>query len=126
MKVSQSLLNKLKVISQQETESAKFGIDKKWKNLSANMRYKFNLSCQNPECKDYNISQNRTDLHCHHIYLKTTHPQYKYEENNLVVLCKKCHRYAHSFGNKNTIYKKEYFNFINKCSPSFKEWNSVI
>ena len=64
-----------------------------------NIYKKFNYACSNPNCK------NTKNLVAHHIFPWADFPAFRYDINNGICLCKKCHT---SFHNTHGMHK--YFN----------------
>lgn len=64
-----------------------------------------NATCQ--KCgKHHNEAKNRGTFHIHHI-ISFTHKKYRADVNNLVLLCKECHRWVHSKENTSKELIKE-------------------
>lgn len=77
----------------------------KWCEAVKEVWKRDNATCQN--CgKHHNTEKNRGNFHIHHI-ISFQIKEYQTDSNNLILLCKECHKWVHS---KNNINQK----FINK------------
>jgi DNA modification methylase len=62
-----------------------------WKELAKEILKRDNYKCQ--KCGNGNISNNK--LVVHHIKEWARYPEFRFEKNNLITLCEKCHKKEH-------------------------------
>jgi len=80
----------------------------KWISSVKRVWKRDNATCQN--CgKHHNTELNRGNFHIHHIISFQNKPT-QTDYNNLVLLCKECHKWVHSKKNKNQKFIKNYEN----------------
>ena len=76
-----------------------------WSEVVKEVWKRDNAICQN--CgKHHNTELNRGNFHIHHI-ISFQIPEYRSELDNLILLCKECHRWVHSKKNTNKKFIKE-------------------
>lgn len=62
--------------------------DPKYKKMRAIVRKRDNYQCQFPNCK----CRNRRQLEVHHLLRWQDFPALRFDPNNAILLCKKCHK----------------------------------
>lgn len=85
-------------------ERQSFYSSEEWSNAVKSVWHRDNATCQ--RCgKHHNIEKNRGNFHIHHI-ISFMVKELRSDINNLVLLCKECHRWVHSKENINQEFIK--------------------
>jgi len=75
----------------------------KWSALVASVLARDNYTCA--RCGTYRATA-EPKLVTHHIRPFADHPELRFDPDNLVTLCEKCHRWVHSRSNKHREFLK--------------------
>lgn len=85
-------------------ERQSFYSSEEWSKAVKIIWHRDNATCQ--KCgKHHNTEKNRGNFHIHHI-VSFMNRELRSNPDNLVLLCKECHRWVHSKQNKNNVFIK--------------------